>query len=297
MSESIHSDKDNTRGALLMSASMAGFVFNDTLLKTVSDDVSLFPALFIRGIVASLLLGILAWRKNQLFPKINRKDKQVLGFRAVGEIGATLCFLTALFNMPIANATAILQAMPLAVTLAAAVFFRQAVGWRRYVAIGIGFLGVLLIVRPGAEGFNSYSMFAVVAVFFLVVRDLSTRQLSPTVPSSFVAFSAAALIMMTGLIGSFFTAWIPVSWGNILILSVAACFIVIGYICAVMAMRIGDISFVSPFRYSILLWAILLGFLVFNEVPDGLTLLGTLIVAGMGVFTFYRERIKKQQTG
>lgn len=293
MKKAIYSDKDNKRGAFLMIGSMAGFVCNDTLMKAVSDDVSLYSALFFRGIVASLLLGLIALRKNELLPKVSHKDKQILGFRAIGEIGATLCFLTALFNMPIANATAILQAMPLAVTLAAALFFKQPVGWRRYVAIGIGFLGVLLIVRPGSEGFNSYSIFAVVSVLFLVVRDLSTRQLSSAVPSSFVAFSAAVIIMMTGFVGSLLTGWAPVSGESLFVLMVAACFIVVGYMCAVMAMRVGDISFVSPFRYSILIWAIILGYLVFDEAPDVLTLVGTLIVAGMGVFTFYRERVKK----
>lgn len=294
MNTPVHSDKDNARGAFLMMGSMAGFVCNDTLMKMVADDVSLYSALFFRGVVASLLLGLLAFRKNELLFKVSHKDKQVLGIRAIGEVGATLCFLTALFNMPIANATAILQAMPLAVTLAAALFFKQSVGWRRYVAIGIGFLGVLLIVRPGSEGFNSYSILAVVAVLFLVVRDLSTRQLSSAVPSSFVAFSAAAIILITGFVGSLLTGWTPVSGQNLFILIVAACFIVVGYMCAVMAMRVGDIAFVSPFRYSILIWAIILGYFVFDEAPDVLTLVGTLIIAGMGVFTFYRERVKKE---
>lgn len=279
-----------------MVGSMAGFVCNDTLMKMVSDDVSLFPALFFRGVVASLLLGVLAFRKNELRLNVSRKDKRVLGYRAIGEIGATLCFLTALFNMPIANATAILQAMPLAVTLAASLFFKESVGWRRYAAIGVGFLGVLLIVRPGSDGFNNYSLFAVVAVLFLVVRDLSTRQFSTAMSSTFVAFSAAVVIMVTGFLGSFITGWVPISWENLAILIVAACFIVVGYICAVMAMRVGDIAFISPFRYSILIWAIVLGYLVFDEAPDRLTLVGTLIIASMGVFTFYRERVTKSKS-
>ncbi len=276
-----------------MSGSMAGFVFNDALMKVVFAEVSLFPSLFIRGVVASLLLGILAWRMNAFDLTISRNDKKVIGYRAVGEIGSTVCFLTALFHMPLANATAILQSMPLAVTLAAAVFFKEPVGWRRYLAIAIGFIGVLLIVQPGAEGFNSYSILSVIAVLFLVIRDLSTRQLSSAVPSAFVAFTAAVLIMFVGLVGSTIFGWQAISLTNILMLCIAACFIVLGYICAVMAMRVGDIAFVSPFRYTILLWAIGLGYFVFGDVPDMLTIIGTVIVAGMGVFTFYRERKKK----
>ncbi len=282
--------KNNLKGALLMMGSMAGFVINDTFIKLVSTDVPLFQTLFIRGIVASFILGWIARNRGTLRPVLNNSDLKYLVLRGIGEVGSTLCFLTALYNMRLANATAILQSMPLAVTLAAAVFLGHSVGWRRYLAIAIGFSGVLIIVRPGYEGFNNYSLLAVLAVVFLVIRDLSTRTLSESMPSSFVALYAAVLIMSVGGILSFFKGWENVSFQNIFILMLSACFIVIGYLCAVMAMRVGDIAFVSPFRYSVLVWAIILGYLVFGDIPDALMLMGATIVCAMGIFTFYRER-------
>ena len=210
--------------------------------------------------------------------------------RAVGEIGGTLCFLTALFNMPIANATAILQALPLAVTLAAALFLGEAVGWRRYTAISLGFAGVLMIVRPGGEGFNAYALWAVAAVGFIVLRDLSTRRLTPGVPSTFVALTSSLAITGVGGVMAFTEPWQPVTAGALALLAGAALFIFFGYLFAVMTMRVGEVSFVSPFRYTVLLWSIVLGVVLFAEIPDAWTLAGSLVVVGMGIYTFHRER-------
>ena len=123
MNSVVYSEQENIRGAMLMSGSMAGFVINDSLMKLVFQEVGLYQALFIRGVVASLLLGVLAWRTGALLIRIKSPDKRTIAYRGVGEIGSTLCFLTALIHMPLANATAILQSMPLAVTLAAALAF------------------------------------------------------------------------------------------------------------------------------------------------------------------------------
>ncbi len=168
---------DNMRGAGFMVAAMAGFVVNDALMKIALVDVPLFQAIFLRGVVATALIGLLAWRRGAL-RRPAPADMRVLGVRSFAEIGSTICYLTALMHMPIANATAILQAMPLAVTLAAAVFLREPVGWRRWSAILVGFAGVLLIVRPGTEGFDVNALWALAGVCFMTLRDLSTRRLS-----------------------------------------------------------------------------------------------------------------------
>ena len=146
---------ENARGALYMMVAMAGFVCNDTMMKLASAELTLFQAVFLRGLMASALMAALAVARGELMHRVAPVDRRTLALRAVGEIGGTICFLTALFNMPIANATAILQAMPLAVTLAAALFLGERVGWRRYGAICAGFVGVLIIVRPGTDGFNA----------------------------------------------------------------------------------------------------------------------------------------------
>lgn len=281
---------DNVRGAIFMMLSMAGFVLNDTLMKSMASDIPMFQAIFLRGIVATILMGFLAWWHRALWHRLSKANAKVVALRIFGEIGATICFLTALFNMPLANATAILQAMPLAVTLAAALFLGERVGWRRYTAITVGFAGVMLIVRPGSDGFTAYSVYALAAVVFLTLRDLSTRRLDANVPSTHVAFvSAAAIMLMSGLLSTT-TSWAPVSLIQMALLAVAAMFVLIGYLFGIMTMRLGDIGFISPFRYTILIWAILLGVLVFGDIPDELTILGSLIVVITGLYTFYRER-------
>lgn len=284
---------DNVKGALLMMGSMAGFGINDALVKLVSAEMGLFQVLLLRGAGASLMILALAWWLGALRARPPRRDWAVLALRSAGEVGATLCFLTALFHMPIANATAILQALPLAVTLAGAVFLREPVGWRRYLAIAAGFLGVLIIVRPGAEGFNSYSLYAMAAVGFVVVRDLSTRHLSPAVPSMLAASLTAVVITAVGGVGLVVTGdWAPVGAGSAGYLAGAALFIFAGYLFSIMTMRQGDIGFIAPFRYSNLVWALLLGLFVFGEVPDAYMLTGAVIVVGTGLYAFHRERLR-----
>ena len=281
---------DNFRGAGLMAASMAAYVLNDVIVILVSGSLSIFQVMFLRGLFATALLGLIAWRRKAIFPALMKADWRLMVLRLVGEVGATMCFLTALFHMPLANATAILQALPLAVTLAAAMFLREAVGWRRYLAIMVGFAGVMIIVRPGSEGFNAYSLSALAAVVFIVLRDLATRRLSVHVPSIFVAFLASVVITGTGAALSPIMAWKPVGVGELQLLGGAALFLVFAYLFGIMTMRVGDISFVSPFRYTNLIWAIILGYVVFGDIPDTWTLLGSAIVVLMGIYTFYRER-------
>ncbi len=288
---------DNIRGAVYMMLGMAGFVLNDTLMKSMSSDIPMFQAIFLRGVAATLLMGLLAWRQRTLWYRLSRADACIVALRIIGEIGATICFLTALFNMPIANATAILQVMPLAVTFAAALFLGETVGWRRYTAILIGFAGVMLIVRPGSDGFTIYSVYALGAVVFLTLRDLATSRLSTNVPSSYVTvISAAAIMIMSGLLSTA-APWAPVSMTQLALLAMAAVFVLFGYLFSTMTMRVGEIGFISPFRYTILIWAILLGIVVFGDIPDLLTIIGSAIVVMTGLYTFYRERALAAKSG
>ncbi len=280
----------NVRGAALMVASMAGFAINDALVKTLADTLPVYQVMFLRGLFASAFLILLAWQAGALWPTVAPADRKRIIWRTLSEIGATSCFLSAVFNMPLANATAILQTLPLAVTLGAAIFLREQVGWRRYSAILVGFAGVLIIFRPGTEGFNAYSVSALVAVAFIVVRDLTTRGLSTGVPSLFVALVSAIAITVAGGLASLTFEWRPVGTNDLIRPGCAAVFLIGGYLFAVMTMRVGEISFVSPFRYTVLLWAMLLGYFVFGEEPDAWMLTGSTIVVAMGIYTFYRER-------
>ncbi len=281
---------DNTRGALLMTASMAGFTFNDAFMKAASDEVPLMQALFLRGIVTTVLIFMLAIAVGQLRFDLPRRDWGLIALRTLSEVVAAYFFLTALFNMPIANVTAILQALPLTVTLAGALLLGEAVGWRRMVAILVGLVGVLLIVRPGPEGFNTYALYALLAVAAVTLRDIFTRKLTRDVPSLTVALAGAAAIGVVGFFGTLTQPWAPMSalaYGQLL---AAALCIIVGYLASVMVMRVGDIGFIAPFRYTGLIWALILGLLIFGEWPDWLTLLGAAIVVATGIFTYWRER-------
>ncbi len=280
---------DNVTGALLMVGAMAGFTFNDTAMKAMAGDVPLYQLLFLRGILTTIAVAVMAWRMKVFAPSLPARDWQLIGLRTVAETGAAYFFLTALFNMPLANVTAILQALPLTVTLAAALVFREAVGWRRMLAILAGFVGVMLIVRPGASDFNAFSVYALIAVLCVTVRDLVTRRLSSATPSIFVTLVTSVAIMAVFGFASLAAPWAPMGGREVGLITVAATCIIAGYLFSIMVMRVGEISFVAPFRYTGLLWALLLGWVVFGEWPVWQTLLGAGVVTASGVFTLYRE--------
>ncbi|WP_425051881.1 DMT family transporter [Psychromarinibacter sp. S121] len=290
------SNSDNLRGAALMAGSMACFTMNDTAMKALSDELPMFQAVFLRGIATSVWMYLLARALGGLRFNFSRRDWTLIAIRNVTEIGAAYFFVSAFFNMPIANATAILQAMPLSVTLAGALFLGETVGWRRISAILVGFAGVMLIVRPGGEGFNFYSIYALIAVALVTVRDLLSRQLSSDVPSMTVAFFNAVAVMIFFGIGSIFIEWQPVSGLAAMQMGMASVLLIGGYVFSVSAMRVGEVAVIAPFRYTSLLWALLLGFVVFADWPDRLTLLGAAIVVATGVYTFYRERNLSRST-
>lgn len=282
--------QSNMRGAALMTASMAGYTFNDICIKLLAGEVPLFQAVFVRGIFASVFLLLLARHMGALRFDLPRRDWGLVVLRTIGELGATYCFLMALFNMPIANVTAILQALPLTVALAAALFLGEPLGWRRLGAILAGFLGVMLIVQPGGNGFTVWSLYALVAVGFITLRDLAARRLSPGTPSLTVSLVAAVSICLAGGLAATTEPWAPMGLYEWAVLILAALFILGGYLASVAVMRVGEIGFVAPFRYTGLLWALVLGWLFFGDWPDRLTLIGAGIVVAMGLFTLFRER-------
>lgn len=283
---------DNMIGAAFMCGSMAGFALNDAAVKTVASDMSVYQAIFIRGLFTILFIGGMALLSGTFKNLPNRKDQKLIAWRSIAEIGATMCFLTALVNMPIANITAILQALPLTVSVAAAIFMREYFGWRRAVAIMVGFIGILIIVRPGSDGFNTYALFGLAAVAFVTWRDLTVRRFSANVSSLFVSFVTAVAITITGGITTLiFGKWTPVSNVELALLALAALFLFGGYYASVAAMRVGEIASVAPFRYTIMIWAILLGWLIWGDIPDIWTLMGMSIVILMGAYTLWRERL------
>lgn len=280
---------DNARGAVYMMVAMATFTLNDTGMKALTQDLPLFQSIAMRGVLTLTGLIGLAYALGQFRLRLPGRDGWFILLRCFAEVVSTVLFLAALVHMPLANLSAIMQAMPLAVTLAAAVVFGEKIGWRRMTAILIGFVGVLIIIRPGPEGFDRWSLMGLASVAFVVLRDLATRKLSREVPSVMVAVWASASVTISALLVTLSTGWQPVTAGQAGLVGFSALALLFGYLFSVMVMRVGDIGFVAPFRYSALLWALLLGWLAFGTLPDGLTLLGAGLVVATGLFTFWRE--------
>lgn len=280
----------NTLGALLMMAAMAAFTLNDTLLKLTDGAVPLAQLLFLRGIASTVLIYVLARSLGALRFQVARRDWWLIAVRSAAEVGAAFFFVTALLNMPLANVTAILQALPLTVAVAAALVFREPLGWRRMSAILIGFMGMLLIVRPGSDGFSLWSAYALMAVLCVTVRDLATRRLSRDVPSMTVTLASSVAVTLCFGGASTVTEWAPITLPLAALIGGASVIIMAAYFFSVRAMRVGDIGFIAPFRYTGLIWALVLGWVVFEDWPSNLTLIGALIVVAMGLFTLYREQ-------
>lgn len=281
---------DNLRGVLAMSLSMMAFTVNDSFMKAVTQSLPLFQTIALRGLIAVAGLALLAAVTGAFRQRLSPSDLRLVALRTLADVLATALFLTALLHMPMANLSAIMQALPLAVTLGAAVIYRERIGWRRLTAILVGFAGVLIIIRPGTEGFDLYALLGLASMLCVMVRDLSVRPLRGHVPSVLVALAAGSGVLAMGLAGTAWQGWQPVAPQQALGIVAAGLFLIIGYLTSVTAMRRGEIGLVAPFRYTSLLWAIGLGWLAFGDLPDGWTIFGAAIVVLAGTFTLLRER-------
>lgn len=287
---------ENSRGILFMCASMLAFTLNDTLMKEATQVVPtpglpLSEAIFLRGAVATIGLLVLAGYTGALRHLVpGRGDLGPVALRTLAEVAATAAFLIALMHMPLANLSAILQSLPLAVTLAAAVFLKEPIGWRRLTAIAVGFVGMLIVIRPGGAAFDQWSLLGLASVGFVVLRDLVTRRFSRDMPSVVPAVWASGAVTLMGAVGMVLYGAVPPSPLNLLQTFGAALFLIVGYMMAIMTMRIGDLGLVAPFRYTSLLWAVLLGWMLFGTLPDFWTIVGSAIVVASGLYMLLRQR-------
>lgn len=281
----------NRRGVTSMAVSMLLFVANDALVKLASETMPLGQIMFIRGVFASAMILLLAWA-NGLLPLLPRVGNRIVLGRGILDLGASILYLAALFNMPIGNITAINMASPLVMTAVAALFMAEKVGWRRWSAVVIGFGGVLMIVQPKAEAFNSWSMVAIASIVFIVARDLLTRRLDPSLPSLVVVLANSIIIMLGGGAMSAFQGWVPITGKDLALLAAASVFLIGGYQLIIDSMRHGELSLVSPFRFSALVWALGAGLVIWGDLPNLLALAGICVVVGSGLYILHRERVR-----
>lgn len=282
---------ENLRGAGLMVLAMLLFALEDMLIKLMANVLPIGQIVGMLGAGSAVLLAcLLVQQKQRLFTRQILTPAIML--RAFGELIGTIGFVTAIALIPLSTASAILQATPLFVTLGAALFLQESVGWRRWTAILVGFFGVLLIIRPGFEGFTWQSLFALQGVVGLGLRDLATRRVPSTTSSLQLSFWAfLVLIPASGFMiwanGEVMTAPDGITT---VYFTIALLIGICAYYSIVAAMRSGEISFVSPFRYSRILFALVIGVSVFGERPDSLTLTGATVIVGSGLYTLWREQ-------
>lgn len=280
----------NTRAALLMIFSMAFFAVADAFVKFASSYMTVALLLIIMSAPSALVFAFLAHRANQppisplLFtPRVMMRN----GIEGI----AAICVVSALANGELSLVIALMQAVPLFVTIGAVIVLKERVGPRRWIAVAIGFCGVLLMLRPDASGVSIGALFAIGAAMALSVRDLITRTMPKNVGTFQLATWGTAVLILAGLLLMPFTGphIVPslVGWGFALL---ASMFNAVGYYSITAAMRSGDVSYVTPFRYTRLIFALVLAVLFFHERPDALTLIGAAIVIGSGLFVMWRER-------
>lgn len=282
---------ENLRGALLMVLAMAAFATEDVFIKLVADTLPLGQIFIFLGIGGGLLFALIVMRlRKPVFPREMWSTQIIV--RNLCEMIGTTGFVSAVVLTPLSSASAILQAMPLAVTLGAALFLGETVGWRRWSAIIAGFLGVMLVLRPGLDGFEPASLLAVMGVFGLAGRDLATRRIPAHLSSwqvsvwGFLSVIPAGILLL--IIGPQAAA-VPDAM-TLLMLFLALITGVLGYYTLVASVRLGQMAVITPFRYSRLLFAMVFGIAVFGERPDALTYLGAAIIVGAGLYTIIREQ-------
>jgi drug/metabolite transporter (DMT)-like permease len=281
---------NNTRPIILIIMAMAMFTIADSFIKVLSSSLPMGQILMFLGTGGGLTCALVCWKQSIPIFSRNFLAPTVI-VRNLSEMIGSVSFTLALALTPISSASAILQAAPLLVTLGAALYFKEPVGWRRWSAIVVGLFGVMLIVQPGLEGFNPLSIFAVIGVIGLSARDLSTRSAPKSIPTQQLALygflsiipAGAFLLMITGVAVQPDLIQFSQLFGMVI-------FAALGYFSITSAMRLGDLSVVSPFRYTRLLFAITVGWVIFGERPDTLTYVGAVIIVASGLYTLARER-------
>lgn len=282
----------NRIGILWMVLAMICFGGNDALVKTVLARVPTAQMIVVRGVMAIALIMFVAWRMGALV-RVSELFRGWVGLRAGCEGVATFLFLAALYHLPLANATAIYMSSPLFIAVLAVFFLGERVDARRSVAIGMGFCGVLLVIQPQAGGFNLYAWLCLLATVIYAGRDLLTRKIPVGVPSVVVTLATAVVVVGMAAVVLAFQGWTPMLWGDVGLLALAAVCLSTAYYSVIASVRRGEVSVVAPFRYVGLLWAVVLGYLVWGDVPNPLAWTGIGLLIAAGLYMIHQQRVPR----
>ena len=279
----------NRRGVLAMCGAMACLVANDTLVKFASQSLPASELIFVRGVFATALLLVLV-RVMGLGAQLPALlDRRVL-LRALLDGLGTLAYLISLFHLPLANTNAINMAAPLFITVFAALLFHERVAAARWAAVGVGFTGVLLVVQPVGSAFNAFALLCLLGALLNASRDIVTRTIPRGVHALLITLTTAVIVLLLSAGWGLFQPWRPLTAGQLALLAAASVCLSGGYLLLTVSMRNGDLSLVAPFRYTALLFAVVLGWVVWSDVPNATAWTGIALLVGAGLFVLQRER-------
>ncbi len=283
---------DNTRGILAMSASVVVFIFNDALIKLAAESVPAIQAIGVRGVFATLwcLLALLVtgtWRK------LHWAANPRIVFRGVLEAGSAIFYLVALFQIPFAIATAVNLSTPVILTVLAVLILKEDVRWRRWSAVIVGFVGVLLVIQPHPGDLNAWTWLALLGTAIGCMRDIIVRFLPVGVPTLVVSFTSALVVGVVSCSWALVEGWQPMSGAAIGYMLGSSLLLAMGYQFVVIALRSGgEFSVIGAFRYGSILWALAIGYVVWGEVPNVLAMIGIAVIVGSGLYILHRERVR-----
>jgi drug/metabolite transporter (DMT)-like permease len=276
-----------------LAGAMASFAVNDTLMKLTAQRYPLGEVITVRGVIASLMVAVILLASGDL-RAVRHAGNRLLLFRTLLDGVAMVLFTTALIHMPLAELSAINLVSPLIITALAVIFFAEEVGWRRWTAIAIGFVGTLFIVKPTPSAFNAWALLGISCAFASATRDVITRRLDIAIPTSLISLMAAAGSALIGALMGQIETWRPMAPLDVGLLTISATFVAIGYFLIVIAFRGVDVAAIAPFRYTLLIWAGICGYLAFGEVPDRIALFGSALIVGSGLYALHREVVRRR---
>lgn len=278
----------NIAGIMAMLAAMVFITTNEAFVKAVTAELPTGQLIALRATIGLILILPVAYWFGALKP-VPAMWSWPFAVQVLAEVAVAACYIAALAHLPLASLGAIVQITPLISMAASALVLGERVGWRRWMAAGIGFAGVMLIVKPGTDSFHWAAIGGLATAAFLAMRDIATRALPAAVPTLLVIVASSVALIIYGVSRAPFETWIWPSDGALVRLFFSAVFILCFYALIIRAFRLGEVSVVAPFRYTKVLWALLLGYLMFQEWPDAWSLFGMMIVLGSGVYIFFRE--------
>jgi drug/metabolite transporter (DMT)-like permease len=283
----------NYRGILAMVGACAFFSANDAATKIATQYLPVSEIVTIRAVFTLLFAFLFIVWRSELAALPHIRNPYLL-LRGLCEALTGVLIIYGLSLMPLANVTAILLVQPFLLTMVGMLYLGEDVGWRRWLAVCAGFIGMLLVIKPGTEAFDATSLIVVAAAFCVLGRDLLVRKIHSEVPTTVITFSTALLTLPLGLIGLLFQPWSLPPLYPLLICIVAAAFLVIAFVLMIVAFRSAQVSAVSPFRYSIIVFSVVYGYLVFGNVPDATSFVGIGIIVFAGLYSLHRETVRKQ---